>query len=68
MGLEYVLNVPKSFWLNLQANYDSELLELNEGQTIAEEESPKHSAASNRTICFLMVLTHSKGIFLCILL
>lgn len=38
MGLEYVLNVPKSFWLNLQANYDSELLELNEGQTIAEEE------------------------------
>ena len=38
MGLEYALNVPKSFWLNLQANYDSELLELNEGQTIIEEE------------------------------
>lgn len=38
MGLEYALGVPKSFWLNLQANYESELLEINEGQTITEEE------------------------------
>lgn len=38
MGLEYALNIPKSFWLNLQANYDAELLELNEAQTIVEEE------------------------------
>lgn len=38
MGLEYALSVPKSFWLNLQANYESELLELNEWQTITEEE------------------------------
>lgn len=38
MGLEYALGVPKSFWLNLQANYESELLELNEEQTITEEE------------------------------
>lgn len=38
MGLEYALNVPKSFWMNLLSNYDSELLELNEGQTIIEEE------------------------------
>lgn len=38
MGLEYALGVPKSFWLNLQANYESELLEANEGQTITEEE------------------------------
>ena len=30
MGLEYALGVPKSFWLNLQANYESELLEINE--------------------------------------
>ena len=37
-GLEYALGVPKSFWLNLQANYDAELLEANEGQTITEEE------------------------------
>lgn len=38
MNLEYALGVPKTFWLNLQANYDAELLELNEQQTITEEE------------------------------
>ena len=38
MGLEYALEVPKSFWLNLQANYESELLEANESGTITEEE------------------------------
>lgn len=38
MGLEYALGVPKSFWLNLQANYDAELLELNEELTISAEE------------------------------
>ena len=38
MGLEYALGVPKSFWLNLQANYDAELLEYNEEHTITEEE------------------------------
>lgn len=37
-ALEYALGVPKSFWLNLQANYDAELLELNKNQTITEEE------------------------------
>lgn len=38
MGLEYALGVPKSFWLNLQAKYEAELLEVNEEQTITEEE------------------------------
>ncbi|MDE6621931.1 MAG: HigA family addiction module antidote protein [Lachnospiraceae bacterium] len=38
MALEYALGVPKSFWLNLQANYDAELLELNQERTITEEE------------------------------
>jgi HTH-type transcriptional regulator/antitoxin HigA len=38
MGLEYALGVSKSFWLNLQANYEAELLEANEEQTITEEE------------------------------
>lgn len=38
LALEYALRVPKSFWLNLQANYDAELLELNESQTITAEE------------------------------
>ena len=38
MGLEYALGVPKSFWLNLQANYEAELLEFNEKATITEEE------------------------------
>lgn len=37
-GLEYALGVPKSFWLNLQANYEAELLDANEEQTITEEE------------------------------
>ena len=43
-GLEYALGVPKSFWLNLQANYDAELLEANEGQTITEEERDAREA------------------------
>jgi addiction module HigA family antidote len=30
-GLGRVLGVPRSFWLNLQANYDRELLGLQEG-------------------------------------
>lgn len=38
MALEYALDVPKSFWLNLQANYDAELLELNEINTITDQE------------------------------
>ena len=38
MGLEYALGGPKSFWLNLQANYEAELLEVNEEQTITDEE------------------------------
>lgn len=38
MGLEYALGVPKSFWLNLQANYDAELLELNEAQSVTDAE------------------------------
>lgn len=38
MALEYALGVKKSFWLNLQANYDSELLELNEVETVTEAE------------------------------
>lgn len=37
-ALEYALGVPKSFWLNLQADYEAELWELNENQTITEEE------------------------------
>lgn len=38
MGLEYALGVSKSFWLNLQAEYDAELLVLHEVETITEEE------------------------------
>ena len=41
MALEYALGVKKTFWLNLQANYDAELLELNQEMTITEEE--KHA-------------------------
>ena len=38
MGLEYALGVPKSFWLNLQAHYDAELLSFQEEESIQEEE------------------------------
>lgn len=37
-GLEYALGVKSSFWLNLQANYDAELLMLDEEDSIEEEE------------------------------
>jgi HTH-type transcriptional regulator/antitoxin HigA len=37
-ALEYALGVPKSFWINLQANYDAELLEANASETITDEE------------------------------
>ncbi|MBQ6455430.1 MAG: HigA family addiction module antidote protein [Eggerthellaceae bacterium] len=38
MGLEYAFGVPSSFWLNLQANYDAELLALREAESIRDEE------------------------------
>ncbi|MCR5331400.1 MAG: HigA family addiction module antidote protein [Lachnospiraceae bacterium] len=37
-ALEYALGVSKSFWINLQANYDAELLEFNAPETITDEE------------------------------
>ena len=37
-GLEYALGVPSSFWLKLQANYDAELLSLNEENSVEAEE------------------------------
>ncbi len=38
MGLEYALGVPSSFWLNLQSNYDAELLALQAEDTATYEE------------------------------
>ncbi|MCR4634507.1 MAG: HigA family addiction module antidote protein [Erysipelotrichaceae bacterium] len=38
IGLEYALNIPSSFWLNLQANYDAQLLICKENESITEEE------------------------------
>ena len=38
MGLEYALGVPSSFWLNLQSNYDAELLALQAEDSVTEEE------------------------------
>ena len=42
-ALEYALGVSKSFWINLQANYDAELLEAGEAETITEEERTARS-------------------------
>lgn len=36
--LEYALGIDSSFWINLQANYDRELLEFEEVYNITEEE------------------------------
>lgn len=38
LALEYALGVSKSFWMNLQAHYETELLEFNEPYTITDEE------------------------------
>ena len=38
MALEYAFGVPKTFWLNLQARYEAELLEFEEYASISEEE------------------------------
>lgn len=38
LGLQYAFGVPSSFWLNLQANYDAEILALKEIDSITDEE------------------------------
>ena len=38
VALEYALGIPKSFWINLQANYDAELAEANAQNSITDEE------------------------------
>ena len=38
MLLEYALGVSKTFWLNLQANYDAEILAADEMDTVTEAE------------------------------
>lgn len=37
-ALECAFGVPKTFWLNLQANYEAEILDASEGGTITDEE------------------------------
>ena len=37
-ALECAFGVPKTFWLNLQANYEAEILDAQEGTTITDEE------------------------------
>lgn len=37
-ALEYVFGIPTEFWINLQGNYDKELLELQKINNIKEEE------------------------------
>lgn len=38
MALEYALGISKTFWLNLQARYNAEILEADEENTITDEE------------------------------
>lgn len=37
-SLEYALKIPKTFWLNLQAQYDSEMAEYMDGQSVTDQE------------------------------
>ena len=37
LGLQQVLGVPESFWLNLQANYDAEVLALKKKEWLVEQ-------------------------------
>lgn len=37
-ALEYVFNIPAEFWINLQGNYDNEIIELKKASNIKEEE------------------------------
>ena len=37
-ALECAFGVPKTFWLNLQANYEAEIIDAREGATITDEE------------------------------
>ena len=49
VNLEYALGVPKSFWLNLQANYEAGLLEYRETHSIenVEPEAQRDLNAAN---------------------
>ncbi len=38
LALENALGVPKSFWMNLQANYDAEMSEAGNNHTITNKE------------------------------
>lgn len=51
MKLEYALGIPKTFWLNLQADYDAEMLEYEEMRTITEEEKQVHTKISDVIKC-----------------
>ncbi len=43
-ALEYALGIPKSFWINLQAYYDAELLEATAQDSLTEEERTARSS------------------------
>lgn len=52
-ALEYALGVSKTFWLNLQANYDAELLEYNKENSITEEERTVRRKSLTEIVKFL---------------
>ena len=48
MALEYALDIPKSFWLNLQAHYEAELLDYQEQSTVTEDERRVYYASQDK--------------------
>ena len=48
-ALENALNVPKSFWLNLQANYDAELSEYKKNAAASETGSAAFASLAVRS-------------------
>ena len=48
MALEYALDIPKSFWLNLQAHYEAELLDYQEQSTVTDDERRVYYASQDK--------------------
>lgn len=51
MGLEHALGVPSSFWLNLQTNFDAELLSLGASTDSISGPQTHHGRRMGETRC-----------------
>lgn len=54
--LEYALGIEAAFWMNLQANYEREMLEFEELNNITEQELGVPRNSENGSLIFCMTL------------